>query len=168
LVQGGLDMVDHPALRQVAVLHIEPLHLLVKAEIHRAVARNLAGLRGKVVNLGERGSGTYLLATAVMAFSGLRAGIDYTESTQLCRSGARDRGVTLPDAVFSSRPSLANRPPPGQRSTTTGSCRCRSARHSPLSARTRPAPPHPRARATRIDRRHVYDAITASRLRDRA
>jgi hypothetical protein len=29
-VQGGLDMIDHPGIRQVAVLHVEPLHLLVK------------------------------------------------------------------------------------------------------------------------------------------
>jgi hypothetical protein len=28
-VQGGLDMIDHPGIRQVAVLHVEPLHLLV-------------------------------------------------------------------------------------------------------------------------------------------
>ncbi len=29
-VQGGLDMAFHPTLRQVAVLHVEPLHLLVR------------------------------------------------------------------------------------------------------------------------------------------
>ena len=81
LVQGGLDLADHPGLRQVAVLHIEPLHLLVKADVYRAVATNLAGLQGKVVNVGERGSGTYLLATEVMAFSGLRAGNDYAATT---------------------------------------------------------------------------------------
>ena len=34
LVQGGLDMLDYPDLRQVAVLHDEPLHLLVKNEIY--------------------------------------------------------------------------------------------------------------------------------------
>src|SRR5262249_21008062 len=67
LVQGGLEMRDSPVLRQVATLHVEPLHLLVKEEIHRAVARSLAGLRGKVVNLGEPGSGSRLLATDVLA-----------------------------------------------------------------------------------------------------
>ena len=102
LMQGGLDMVDHPGLRQVAGLHVEPLHLLVKEEIHRAVARNLAGLRGKVVNLGERGSGTYLLAKEVMAFSGLRAELDYTESTQSYAELEREtEAARLPDAVFS-------------------------------------------------------------------
>ena len=102
LVQGGLDMVDHLGLRQVAVLHVEPLHLLVKEEISRPVDCKLAGLRGKVVNLGERGSGTSLLATEVMAFSGLRAGIDYTESTHSYADLEREtEGSRLPDAVFS-------------------------------------------------------------------
>ena len=86
----------------MAVLHIEPLHLLVKAEIYRAVANNLAGLRGKVVNVGERGSGTYLLATEVMAFSGLRAGIDYTATTHTYAELERETDLArLPDAVFS-------------------------------------------------------------------
>ncbi len=100
-VQGGLDMIDHPGLRQVAVLHVEPLHLLVKEEIQRAVTGNLGGLRGKVVNLGERGSGTYSLAKEVLAFSGLRAGIDYTESTHTYVDLEREpEGSRLPDAVF--------------------------------------------------------------------
>ena len=73
----------HPNLRQVAVLHLEPLHLLVKEDIQRAVTHSLAGLRSKVVNLGERGSGTYLLAKEVMAFSGLRRDRLYGEHPKL-------------------------------------------------------------------------------------
>ena len=100
-VQGGLDMIDLKVLRQVAALQVEPLHLLVKEELHRTVIRNLVGLRGKVVNLGEHGSGTHLLSTEVMAFSGLRPGIDFIESThgnaELETEHDRSR---LPDAVF--------------------------------------------------------------------
>ena len=33
LVQGGLDPKFHPNVRQVAALHVEPMHLLVKEEI---------------------------------------------------------------------------------------------------------------------------------------
>ena len=102
LVQGGLNMDDDPALRQVAALHVEPLHVLVKAEIARSLGGNLARMRDKVVNLGERGSGTYLLAKEVMSFSGLRAGVEYVESTQgyadLSKETDRSR---LPDVVFS-------------------------------------------------------------------
>jgi TRAP-type uncharacterized transport system substrate-binding protein len=102
LIQGGLDMADHTSLRQVAALHLEPLHLLVKQGINRAVAGNLAGLRGKVVNLGDRGSGTYLLAREVMAFSGLRPDVDYTESTAGYADLEREtESSRLPDAVFS-------------------------------------------------------------------
>ncbi len=160
LVQGGLNMVDHPDLRQVAALHVEPLHLLVKEEIHSAVSRNLAWLRGKKVNLGERGSGTYLLATEVMAFSGLRAEIDYDESTQsyaeLERETERSR---LPDAVFS----VSTLPSPIARRLV----RDRHYRLISLPFRDAfalgaldqdDAPTHaPAATAPRIDRRHVYD-----------
>jgi TRAP-type uncharacterized transport system substrate-binding protein len=72
LVQGGLDIGDRPELRQVAALHVEPLHLLVKEEIAKEISGNLASLRGKVVNLGERGSGTFCLASEVMAFAGMK------------------------------------------------------------------------------------------------
>ena len=160
LVQGGLDMVYHPDLRQVAVLHVEPLHLLVKEEIHRTVARNLAGLRGKVVNLGERGSGTYSLATEVMAFSGLRAGIDYTERTHSYADLEREtEGSRLPDAVFS----VSTLPSPIVRHLVTKhhyrlmSLPFREA--FVLGALDQDhALPHPRETATRIDRRYVYDA----------
>ena len=104
--QGGLDLGDRPNLRQVAALHIEPLHLLVKKEIHGDVAAHLSGLRGKVVNLGEPGSGTACLAPEVMAFAGLvakngaKAG-DFIASAAgydaLLNEANYDR---LPDAIF--------------------------------------------------------------------
>ena len=100
-VQGGLDMAAHPGLRQVAVLHVEPLHLLVKEEFLPKVAHSLEGLRHKEVNVGEHGSGTYLLATEVMAFAGLRAKTDYTESTRSYADLAKETEPSrLPDAVF--------------------------------------------------------------------
>ncbi len=157
LVQGGLDMADHPNLRQVAVLHVEPLHLLVKEEIYRAVSRNLAGLRGKVVNLGERGSGTYLLAKEVMAFSGLRAESDYTESTHSYADLEREtEGSRLPDAVFSvsTLPSPIARHLVAQHHYRLMSLPFREA--FALGALDQDPPGRT---ATRIDRRQVYDAI---------
>src|SRR3954470_13610052 len=61
LVQGGLVLDALPNLRQVAALHVEPLHLLVKQVLHETVGHNLAALRGKSVSLGEVGSGTHSL-----------------------------------------------------------------------------------------------------------
>ena len=102
LVQGGLDVGPRRNVRQVTALGVEPLHLLVKEELHPDVSRHLGALRGRVVNLGEPESGTHALASAVLQFLGLAPGPGgYTPSTlsyaQLL--DATDRN-TLPDAVF--------------------------------------------------------------------
>jgi TRAP-type uncharacterized transport system substrate-binding protein len=97
---------DRPELRQAATLHVEPLHLLVKEEIHAEVSERLSALRGKVVALGERGSGTNRLATEVMAFAGLRPGGDGSPGDFVASlvgyadlQAEADR-AKLPDAVF--------------------------------------------------------------------
>ena len=160
LVQGGLEMGELPHLRQVAPLHVEPLHLLVKEEIHGIVARNLAGLRGKVVNLGEHGSGSHVLAADVLEFSGLRPGVDFTASdlgyAELEREADRSQ---LPDAVFSvsTLPSATVRhlvtkhayrlvPLPFFEAFTLGG----------LDREPEPTG-RPAETSIRIDRRHVYD-----------
>src|SRR5262245_39410739 len=72
LVQGGLSADDRPDVRQVATLHVEPMHLLVKKELHAAASASLTALRGKTVDLGEVGSGTNALSTAILDFVGLQ------------------------------------------------------------------------------------------------
>jgi TRAP-type uncharacterized transport system substrate-binding protein len=160
LVQGGLDLVDHPGLREVAALHVEPLHLLVKEEIYRAAAHNLAGLRGKVVNLGERGSGTHVLAAEVMAFSGLRAGINYTESAHGYADLERETdGSRLPDAVFS----VSTLPLPIARHLVTKhhyrliELPFREAFALGALDQDHSPPAQPGESTMRIDRRHIYD-----------
>jgi TRAP-type uncharacterized transport system substrate-binding protein len=161
LVQGGLDMSDLPGLRQVAALHVEPLHLLVKEELHPAVTRNLGGLRKKVVNLGEHGSGTYLLSTEVMAFSGLRAGTDFVESTHgYADLETESDRARLPDAVFT----VSTLPSPIARHLVTKH-RYRLASLPFCDAFALGALDDDRAAgstaaqaAARVDRRHVYDA----------
>jgi TRAP-type uncharacterized transport system substrate-binding protein len=161
LVQGGLEMRDSPPLRQVATLHVEPLHLLVKEEIHRPVARSLAGLRGKVVNLGEPGSGSRLLAIDVLEFSGLKPGSDFAASdfgyADLERETDRSR---LPDAIFT----VSTLPSPIVRRLVTK----QAYRLVPLpfleaftlGALVQEDTSTRRAEETsiRIDRRHIYDA----------
>ncbi len=106
LVQGGLTPTDFPHVRQLAALHVEPLHLLVKPEIHRSVEESLSSLRGKTVNLSTRGSGTFDLAFDVLEFAGLRPRDrdgrgDYTLSTEGYREiEEQDDIAALPDAVF--------------------------------------------------------------------
>src|SRR5262249_32905492 len=72
LVQGALSPDGRADVRQVATLHVEPMHLLVKKELMADVSASLTALRGKTVELEEVGSGTNLLATAVLAFVGLQ------------------------------------------------------------------------------------------------
>jgi TRAP-type uncharacterized transport system substrate-binding protein len=106
LVQGGLRDSDFPNVRQVATLHVEPLHLLVKKELAEGVAGHLTALNGKTVNLGPVGSGTHALSSEVLAFAGLQpraagraTGYIPMELTrhQLFDEPDRDR---LPEAVF--------------------------------------------------------------------
>ncbi|GAC1471783.1 MAG: hypothetical protein NVSMB9_18310 [Isosphaeraceae bacterium] len=110
LVQGGLSAGRWTHVRQVSSLKIEPLHLLVKAEIEPGAGeeRGLEFLRGRSVNLSEVGSGTNDLAREVLSFSGLQGkgregGLpaDYQETTlgYLDLITATDRSK-LPDAVF--------------------------------------------------------------------
>jgi TRAP-type uncharacterized transport system substrate-binding protein len=72
LVQGGLTTAGRPDVRQVATLHIEPMHLAVKGELARDASASLLALRGKAVDLSEVGSGTRVLATAALDFVGLQ------------------------------------------------------------------------------------------------
>ena len=106
LVQGGLRVEDRPEVRQVATLHVEPLHLLVKKELAAAVSTSLRALEGKTVNLGEIGSGTHSLSIDVLEFAGVPAQsanhpAGYIASTwnQEKLIGEKQR-ARLPDAVF--------------------------------------------------------------------
>jgi len=106
-VQGGLDPSLHPHVRQVAALHVEPLHLLVRPELHGLVSDNMGALEGKAVNLGPVGSGTHELARDVLKFAGLDpkredGSGDYTVLTRSYGELLKETDAAkLPDAVFS-------------------------------------------------------------------
>jgi len=112
LTQGGLSYDSYANIRQVAVLHIEPLHLLVKIpndEIDDRGHLTLFDLadrwKGKPdlsINVSKTGSGTNVLATGVLDFFGLQAGADY-HASRLSYTELLDpsrEAVDLPDAVF--------------------------------------------------------------------
>jgi TRAP-type uncharacterized transport system substrate-binding protein len=117
LVQGGLPLGQRPHVRQVATLHVEPLHLLVKQELFKDVSTHLGALEGKTVNTGEVGSGTHTLSTGVLDFAGLRPraadGDRGYQPAHLSRSRllAERETRNLPDAIFfvSSLPSRVAR-----------------------------------------------------------
>ena len=108
LIQGGLQTDDFSNVRLVAVLHVEPLHLLVKGkELFNAVSERVESLKGKRVNLSREGSGTRIFASQLMTLANLNPEVDF-ESTnysyhQLLELSDQD----MPDAVLtvSSQPS---------------------------------------------------------------
>lgn len=101
LVQGGLKIRGRENVRQVTALHVEPLHLLVKAAIEPEVAGGLVKLEGRRINLGEAGSGTYCLGSAVLSFAGLAPGSYVAESRSYHELLAEEDAAALPDAILS-------------------------------------------------------------------
>jgi TRAP-type uncharacterized transport system substrate-binding protein len=105
LVQGGLSVAGRPNVRLVAMLQIEPLHLLVKKELADKVAGRLTALDGKTVNVGDPDSGTHTLSVAVLAFAGLAPQKEGKGKGYIARELGTDRLMTatnadLPDAIF--------------------------------------------------------------------
>jgi TRAP-type uncharacterized transport system substrate-binding protein len=106
LVQGSLSPAGRPNVRQVAALHVEPIHLLVKPGFYREVSANLLALRGKTVDLEEAGSGSHSLAKAILQFAGLESrdrdpARGYVEvSTPRQQLFSETDPARLPDAVF--------------------------------------------------------------------
>ncbi len=106
MVQGGLRSDPQSPIRQISALHIEPLHLLVKAEWAQAISeKGMSQLAGRRVNLGATGSGTYALASEVLHFAGLSPNGSNGQSryqpnslsyAELMQADLSD----LPDAVF--------------------------------------------------------------------
>ena len=100
LIQGGLET-HYSHVTHVATLQPELVHVIVKADI-----ADVAGLRGKMVNLGSRNGGTRVVARQVLEFSGLTE-VDYTESNLDMEELVSRHPDKLPDAaiLISSAPS---------------------------------------------------------------
>jgi TRAP-type uncharacterized transport system substrate-binding protein len=104
-VQGGLGVGDRPDVRLVAMMQIEPLHLLVRKELAEKVTERLTALAGKTVNVDEPATGTHTLAVAVLAFAGLAPHADGKPGGYQAREFGLEKLITanaseLPDAIF--------------------------------------------------------------------
>lgn len=95
---------DVANVREVTPLYMEAVHLLVKAELAEGVGQGLGALRGRTVDVGDAGSTTAGLATAVLAFAGVPSGDGGYRASNLDIPGlegliaAGDR-TALPDAA---------------------------------------------------------------------
>jgi len=105
-VQGGLATEHLPQIRQLTAMHIEPLHLLVRAELCERIAKSgLRVLGDGGVNLGPVGSGTQVLASEVLKFAGLGAeskveGSSFRAVSLNYRELMEKSTSELPDAIF--------------------------------------------------------------------
>jgi uncharacterized protein len=95
---GGLSGSPHPfdRLRAIAVLQLNPLHLVVAP---RSGIRDVADLRGRRVGVGRPGSGTALTATLVMSAFGVNVSTVQIEPITYNDAAARLARGTL-DALF--------------------------------------------------------------------
>lgn len=73
-VQGGLDPA-YENVRHVATVSPEVVHFLVKPEVE-----DIAGIRGKTVNMGVRNGAVSVIAHQVLQISGLVPNVDYVET----------------------------------------------------------------------------------------
>jgi len=106
LAQGGLGHEGHENAQQVTALYLEPVHLLVKGEIFLDVVKNLAKLKGKVINVNKAGSGTHYLALETLRFAGLSPGDEAGQGDFIAATlgqeelEAETSYKKLPDAIF--------------------------------------------------------------------
>lgn len=93
LIQGGLEL-PFPNVSHVANLAPELLHFLVRPDI-----KDIAGLRGMRINLGSKKGGTRVIAKQLLAFSGMRDGVDYVETNFGTEDLLAMRKDRIPDVI---------------------------------------------------------------------
>jgi TRAP-type uncharacterized transport system substrate-binding protein len=115
LVLGGFLPEDHPNVRQLATLGIEPLHLLVRPQLVATGNMSLEMLRGRRVSLGEMGTSGARLATDLMRFAGLRPSTAHSvgdyEAVRIQEADALDQLRTWKRAAPAVRAVLAEHLP---------------------------------------------------------
>ena len=85
LIQGGLGHSDFSQVKQAAVLHVEPLHVLIKAKTNKildhwnieTVGQLLEDNKPIKINLSKKGSGTNLIARDLLRFFDIQENVDY-------------------------------------------------------------------------------------------
>ena len=105
LIAGGIEDRASRDILEIAPLYMEPLQLLVKADLYESVVKDFGQLRGKSIGLDSQSSATNLLATELLRFIGLidpaTAQPQY-QPVYIPQSALADRkrGPALPDAIF--------------------------------------------------------------------
>jgi TRAP-type uncharacterized transport system substrate-binding protein len=113
VISGAIEDTVPRTVLEIAPLYMEPLHLLVKADLYDRVSNDYGQLKGRSISMDATHSATSLLATELLRFTGLidrdTGAPHYTPVTltQVQLLSETD-GSRLPDAVFQ----LAGMPSP--------------------------------------------------------
>ena len=105
LVAGGVEDRAHRRALEIMPLYMEPLQLVVKAELYDAVARDFGQLKGRSISMDGSNSATTVLATELLRFMGLTdpaTGAPLYRPVHIPQSELMTRKdiAALPDAIF--------------------------------------------------------------------
>ena len=103
LTQGALNNGSFSNLKQGAVLHVEPLHLLVKTNLRKEHSDLVNLLKDHTINISTEGSGTHTFSQQLLDFIRIKPGVD-CQITRLSYDELLSEEMTfdrLPDAIFS-------------------------------------------------------------------
>jgi len=71
VIMSGVEEEPSDLVQELMPLYVEPLHLMVRAELYPEVSQGIAALKGKSVNMDGRHTGTHVLSWELMRFAGL-------------------------------------------------------------------------------------------------
>ena len=94
LVQGGIET-KFPNVTHVATISPELIHFLVRPGINE-----IKDFKGAVINMGERGEGTRMLAHQILSYSNLNPDTDYAETNYSDEELIGVRSEKLPDVII--------------------------------------------------------------------
>lgn len=104
LIAGAIEDRARRRVVEVTPLYMEPLQLVVKAEIFEAVSKDFGALRGKSISMDSPDSATSVLSTELLRFIGLTdptTGLPQYRAVNIPQSQLlRTSDAVLPDAIF--------------------------------------------------------------------
>ncbi len=124
LVLGSRDFSAFPRLRQIAALHVEPMHLLVKNNLFQIVSNDIHNLEGKrIATVGFEGSAVRQFSNMLLdmlgfqsaeADSAAKADARKINAHGSNRDGGAERSTTDSDRSNSNRPNAEAEKPKGR------------------------------------------------------
>jgi TRAP-type uncharacterized transport system substrate-binding protein len=101
IIPAGLS-IKADYIRQVTWMDPQIVHLFVKPNV--AAADGLAGLRGRIIFMGQEGTGVRCVADEILKFAGLTAGKDFIVDPRAYTAIMKAPPEAMPDAVFNLSP----------------------------------------------------------------